>query len=777
MSKPITKVNITSFRGATTNFGLDFDPRKTLTMLFGENGSGKSSILDAIDVAVNGGTGGLADISAGAGSAKYLCSLGNSRSTLRSTVYSGTEEWSATMPNATVSVSGPTPKPRIRILRRSKLLQLIVAQPSERYAALKRFIDIETVESSENALRQKRTEVENEVNRLSEVLSRLRSQLDQLWQAEGRPGPGTTAFKWAESKVAAGIENLSSDLTALNDVLGKIATTTQARGNYATRTTRVQTCQVELSRVNTAIRDAPDVPATEAVALVAALTNAQTYIEAETALDRCPTCLRLIDRDELMAIVGRQLTAMQQLRTLADQQSEAQSQLNIANANLTEATTTLDDAVHELNESIIKHPTSEVTQLNITWPDWTEGTPTPEILTNITDRIATVEQSLTDRRNIAQRDVNQFTAVQQSYKGIVDATQQMSDLDRIRNGLNRAYVIAHKERVDFVQNVLDEIKDEANRLYQIIHPGEDIGLDGMTIEENRRGSVSQTGEFYGHTEILPQAVFSESHMDTLGFCIWLALAKRTSPEDTVLLIDDIFTSVDGPHLTRIVDLLADEGDSFLQIIIATHFRLWWDRCGNANNVQRIHLGQWSKDNGIYALNMPLLTTELRRLVEESILDRQAVSSKAGILLENILDGLALLYRRSLPRNRDNMYTLDALLGAASPLFSSNNLTVRVNINWDVDGEDEDWQQTQAHHAYDRVNALSFIRNQVGCHFNPPGTEIPDDDVREFGRATVELFEATTCPNCGTLATKVTTDGTALRCTCRKRAIRMTPVTI
>ena len=50
MSKPVTKTRLAGFRGATTAFELDLDPSKDMTMLFGENGSGKSTILDAIDV-------------------------------------------------------------------------------------------------------------------------------------------------------------------------------------------------------------------------------------------------------------------------------------------------------------------------------------------------------------------------------------------------------------------------------------------------------------------------------------------------------------------------------------------------------------------------------------------------------------------------------------------------------------------------------------------------------------------------------------------------------
>jgi hypothetical protein len=331
--------------------------------------------------------------------------------------------------------------------------------------------------------------------------------------------------------------------------------------------------------------------------------------------------------------------------------------------------------------------------------------------------------------------------------------------------------------VNFTQGILDGIRQEADRLFQAIHPGENIGLEQMKMEEDRRGSVSQSGIFHGHSDIPPQAVFSESHLDTLGFCVWLALAKREIPQQTILLVDDIFSSVDATHLGRVIDLLSAEAPNFLQVIVATHYRLWWERCQNAQGIQRVHLGRWCATNGIAAQNMPRVLDELRAKIGESVLDRQAVSSKAGILLESILDDLTLLYECSLPHNKLNLYTLGALLSGCAKLFSKHSLTVQVNANWNVAGQPENWQATAAKVAYDKVNGMQFIRNQVGCHFNTPGMEIPDGDVRDFGTATIELVEALTCPNCGALSTKTANDGTHLRCSCPKRAIRMTPVRI
>jgi hypothetical protein len=48
-----------------------------------------------------------------------------------------------------INVAGPAVKPKVKILRRNAILELVLAQPSDRYKALRHFIDIACVEQSE----------------------------------------------------------------------------------------------------------------------------------------------------------------------------------------------------------------------------------------------------------------------------------------------------------------------------------------------------------------------------------------------------------------------------------------------------------------------------------------------------------------------------------------------------------------------------------------------------------------------------------------------------
>lgn len=777
MVKPITRIQMTGFRGSTGTFDLDFDPQKDLTMLFGENGSGKSTILDAIDVVCNSTVGCLEGVSVGQRPGKYLCSLGCQPTSLQVVVASNTESWTGTMRQSAMSISGNSTKPVVRILRRNRILELVLAQPSERYKALQHFIDIGVVERSEEALRLKQTATNQSLTALISEQERMDRQLNALWENEDRPGPGTSAMEWARHRVQTGIDQLTATLEQLKAIVSAIANAVTARDNYRSRLDNYNNFIAQLSDIDKQIAGQPSVRASAAVALLESLDKAKGYIEAEEALNHCPTCQRPMERAELLAIVNREFDELSELKKLTNNRQRVQGWVNTAKSHLDEASESLVEAVKSLESAVADVEIPQVDDLEITWPSWDAENVDADALLAICDSFETVQADLTTQCDDAQRDVNQFNAIKGYVEGIDEAIDEAQSLTRIRDGLKRAHDIVHDKRVQFTQAILDGISQEANRLYQSIHPGENIGLDKLQMDSDRRASVNQTATFNGHTDVPPQAVFSESHLDTLGFCVWLALAKRESPEHTILLIDDIFSSVDASHLSRVIDLMSAEAPNFLQVIVATHYRLWWDRCQNANGIQRVHLGRWCAANGIAAQNMPLVTQQLRDLIAKPVLDRQAVSSKAGILLESILDDLATQYGCSLPRNRQNEYTLGALVNGCKRLFTRHNLTVQINSNWNADGQPENWQPADARNPFDRVDGLQFIRNQVGCHFNPPGMDIPDDDVREFGQATVDLFAALTCPNCGIVPSKAANDGTHLRCSCPKRAARLTPVSL
>jgi len=166
----------------------------------------------------------------------------------------------------------------------------------------------------------------------------------------------------------------------------------------------------------------------------------------------------------------------------------------------------------------------------------------------------------------------------------------------------------------------------------------------------------------------------------------------------------------------------------------------------------------------------LVLEELREALGKEPFDRQEVASRAGILLESILDTLALQYERRTRHTRNDDHTLRELSDACSRLFrkleigkSPQLVNVPLTKEQVREGVEEDFTITCPLSIFSKTQDSSFVRNQVGCHYNLTGMEISDEEVEEFGNLVLSLATGITCQNCGTLPGK--NSGTHFACPC------------
>jgi len=200
--------------------------------------------------------------------------------------------------------------------------------------------------------------------------------------------------------------------------------------------------------------------------------------------------------------------------------------------------------------------------------------------------------------------------------------------DRLRMMLE----VVEVERKQFVQDTIEKISQTVNALYNRIHPDEPLGKPSFGMKPNTIGSLTMRGKFGDNEDVPPVAYYSEAHLDTLGLCVYLALAKQSG--NALVVLDDVLMSIDDPHLDRVIELINDEAPNFGQVIITTHSRVWFDRMrmGQGMAAELIELYGWDLQNGIQHSKAPLAIEDLRQAVSSPRLDRQQVASRAGILL-------------------------------------------------------------------------------------------------------------------------------------------------
>lgn len=771
----INKLSMQCFRGASQPLALAFDINKPLVMIFGENGTGKSTIIDAIDLLANEQIGSIADRSS-ATTAQHGPTIGKKPSDVSIEVVSGTQQWKGTLTGSHAAVTGPAPRPLVHVLRRAHLRRLIEAEPAVRYKELAKFIDVQGVETSENALATAVTTLNASLETAIQRKQQSDDALADLWAAEGKPG--TTAAGWGRQKSKQDVVQLRATVTLLDQVLGLVATANSQDVLYRTAVSNMQAAKQAVDAVKDEITAQPGLDATQAVQLIGMLEGARGILDLPGQPDKCPVCDQPKSVTALKAELDTRLAGMRTLQALQKRLSTAEAMLAGAVQSVSNTETTHLRAFKRLANALEAKQPGPIAALSIPWSTHATDPTGKRPATTAADASAliarimpTVAAHQTDR-DAKAKDLNQHNAIKQHCERIDEADELVRTSDEVLKRLRRLLEIVREKRLQFTQGVLDEVAAEANLLYGVIHPGEDIGLGSLRLDTSKRGSLHQDGHFNGHPGIPPQAYFSDSHLDTLGFCVWLALAKRDDPEEVILVLDDVFTSVDAPHLTRIVDLLAVECTSFCQVIVTTHYRNWRDRYrvshGPGNNVQLIELQRWTLLRGISPSSSRLAIDDLIAAVGASPFDRQAACSQSGILMEAVLDGLSLQYRCNVARTRDGDYTLGELIDGCTKLFKK--LSIRRPKAGDASGALEDVAMQPLLNA---VGSLTFVRNQVGCHFNLAGSDISDADVLRFGNDTVALVQAATCAICGDMCRRK--KGTFFECTCGKT--QMTPLAI
>ncbi len=123
------------------------------------------------------------------------------------------------------------------------------------------------------------------------------------------------------------------------------------------------------------------------------------------------------------------------------------------------------------------------------------------------------------------------------------------------------------------QEVIGRISDDIQYLWSFLHPDEPIEDIELYLPEGEDKAIDVGLKFHGVSQPSPRFTLSEGHRNSLGLCIFLALARMEENKHLPVL-DDIVSSLDRHHRGNVTDLLAKEfGER--QTILFTHDREWF----------------------------------------------------------------------------------------------------------------------------------------------------------------------------------------------------------
>jgi len=773
MKMPLQHLTIGAFRGATQPVDIAFEDRPVI-MIFGENGTGKSTIVDAIDFVCNEHAGTLEGRQS-TPVKDYLPALGSKATDLRVELKWATKTWKATLAGSKAKVTGSTPRPKAKILRRTQILEIVDAQPAKRYEAFSRFVAVPNVEKAEGALREADRLAREEYNAAAGSIDAARTELQKLYREAGEPKPDMKS--WAKSKNDTDPQDLNNKLSHISNLIAQIGSTTNAltelngaKDKAAAEALSVQGFTVDLQ--------AAEEVSTEAKSdLIKLLETAEEYLFHHEQEQQCPVCEQPVKRDELLSRLAARKAAGAAVATAARQLENAQKQENRAQILVTNAEGRFLSAVAIVARGFQQSKLAYITAKNIPWKNFTQFT-SDQPAANTSENLAAAEEVLTNcagcldllntDKGTVSSELENLRAIKMQYGAAQKHNGKAKQLESTCSRLSALLKIVENARKDYVDNALDSIRQRVDTLYSKLHPSENIGDIKLQLDPNRRGSLNVSSRFESQEDVPPQAYYSEAHLDTLGICIFIALAERDAANDTLLILDDVLTSADQDHIQRFIEMIHDEVK--LPVLITTHYRPWRERYryakGPAGNVQLIELLSWTKAKGIRHTKTKLEIDELRDLLRKEPIDRQVVAAKSGVLLEAALREISILYRCKLPLDAEGKHTLGEYLNGLDAKLRKLMQSVATNPGASP-GTGADCT-TAIQPLMDALDSIAWIRNMVGAHFNLDGMSLSDSEVSQFATATCALLDALICRKCGELPRK--NQGSFFTCGCKAQQL-------
>lgn len=736
----LKQIRIREFRGSAGDFSLAFDSSKPLTLVYGENGSGKTTICDAFDFIGNGKVGSLADRGLGQ-LHPFWPTLGKTSGNILVELSADGSKWTAQAKGKEVTVTPvKSSMPRIEVLRRSSILKLVQDDPKERYSALKPFIDISKVEQAEAALR---TQIKDSKTVQNEAAARLGENAETLARVMAEAGAKEKdPIAWAVAAIAKPPVDNSAVASALRQASQSIGTLLAQSDGVAAATAEVSTAEAARATAAQSYENAIGQSNSADAAFVQILTTAQQHFKQHPVGDSCPLCESKEKVDGLAERVGERLAKFEAVRI-------AQQAVTSTERTLQAKKSSLDSAVSRA----MQHINAAVSKVSVAQDEWRKAHATA--LGSLDSAKSSDNFSLIDFEGLkacvvsadeiaAQLEENSAwfktakTTLEQYDKNVARQKTVSSVLPR----LEKVLYVCEKQRKKFLDEILGGIAQEVGRLYEIIHPDEGLNKVSLKLAPNKQGSLDLNAEFLGQKDQPPPAYFSESHLDSLGLCIFLALAGRDFPKSTIVVMDDVLGSIDEPHVDRLIQMLYDESKVFKHTIITTHYQPWkekfkWGWLKNGQ-CELLELGVWTPKTGLMAAGRsqsPLF--DLRNYLAATPPSLQSACATAGVMLEAICDYLTSLYECDVPRRKGKLTLGDLLPRVAEKRFSD---ALRVEIK----NPDGTYTTVSLGDKFIKLRDMAQLRNIFGCHYNDLAHVLPQKDALEFASLVHEVGSALIC---------------------------------
>lgn len=727
----LKNIEIKSFRGIK-NFNIDFN-KKSL-VLVGENGSGKSSIVNAFEYLFTGKIESLSGKQA-INHDKSLVHIGdNAQDLLVEAKFNN-----LTVKRTIDDLKYPSELENLIndfkngsfLLNRKKLLTFIETTPVKRYESITSLIGFNELDKIEDTLNktQKRfkTKLKNKNEELTKKIEFITSELecnqDEIYD------------KLNEKLSKNDLDNIN-EFTNLKKYLEEISLNDIEKNNQLSKLINlldldIITLNDDFEKLLNDYTEATLYELKSTSNLLDILNKSEIYISEEKP-KKCPVCQKDMNIEQVLKYITRNKKDLNEneitLTNWKNSFNEFIMKLHKLNTNLQTIRNALSDfkeydSNFDLNDLI--NDLYQLSRFEI---------PLSEIDSN---SLIKLDNEFNELKNKIQKDYEKlndeenFNDLTKIYEIIINLSQLKELEEELRIIQNQfeasetTYQLFKEKKQKALQAIIDEIEQLVNDYYNFIHSDEEFNSPEINVPKST--GISLNLKFNDITAD-PRTYSSEGHLDSLGLCIFLAFVKEFNKYNLVIL-DDIISTVDLNHKERIAMLILSEFKDY-QFIITTHSNLWFRQLKNYVNNYKLGPNYiFAEIKSLDPQTGPVLTKNMfsKELIEKYIElgDAFAAGNAIRRYLENVFESVCRVNQIPLPLKQH--YMVDDYFKVIRPYFLDSRL---FNSSPEIKEYYEE--------VFNILNSSRYMGNLLS-HDDDSNLDVTINEVEKF-RDAVYLFE-------------------------------------
>ncbi|MBN1693121.1 MAG: AAA family ATPase [Dehalococcoidales bacterium] len=230
-----------------------------------------------------------------------------------------------------------------------------------------------------------------------------------------------------------------------------------------------------------------------------------------------------------------------------------------------------------------------------------------DIITNL-KASKKIDQVLVNIKKVVKERVPDLTPELSAWTSLVQLTENLKALETAKvkleqsnKYLKRATILHdsfHTARDKIMGVLYDTVRDRFVELYRQLHNEDESKFTAVLKPVGP--ALDFEVDFYNCGSHPPHALHSEGHQDSMGICLYLALAENLNKGlINLIILDDVVMSVDNEHRKKLCSLLSTSFPE-KQFIITTHDRTWANQLkaeGLVKSNELIEFNNWNIDTG------------------------------------------------------------------------------------------------------------------------------------------------------------------------------------